>query len=172
MIKGINQAMVNRSIMKRGGMCNIIDNDTVERITIDVYELEDDDKNLYLYESQLLPIKDMVKKNRLCNMIETAGLHSSMSINGDLDNVGAISCINIMRVDGPPKHDSEFTWSIITCIDFSTTPPPFVNVFKIYVDGGESWFGGGDILTKRIKIIDSDTNLTDAKMAKITLVYN
>lgn len=172
MIKGINQAMVNRSIMKRGGMCNIIDNDTVERITIDVYELKDDDKKVYLYESQLSPIIDMVMKNRLCNIIETAGLDSDMSINGDLDNVGAISCINIMRVSGPPTHDSMFVWSIITCIDFSTTPPPFVNAFKIYFNGGESGFSSGSILTKPIKLIADDTDLTDAKMAKITLIYN
>ena len=172
MIKGINQSMVNRSIMKRGGICNIIDNDTVERIIIDIYELEDDDRNLYLYESQLSPIIDMVKKNRLCNMIETAGLNADMSIDGDLEVVGTISCINLMRVIGPPEHYSRFVWSIITCIDFSTAPPPFVNVFKIYFDGGESGFSSGSILTKPIKVIADDTDLTDAKMAKITLVYN
>ena len=169
MIKGINQAMVNRSITKKGGTCNIIDNDTVERITIDVYSLTEDTTYLYFYENQLSPIVDMMKKNRLCNMIETLGLDVSMNFEDDDGPLyGTISCINNIKQVGPDRYIHGFNWSIFSHIDASTTT--FTNVFNIQFDSDDGYTAS--ILTKPVKFIDGETDLTNAKMAKITLIYN
>lgn len=177
MIKGINQSMVNRYIMKRGEICNIIDNDSVdndnvETITIDIYDLTEDTTNLYLYESQLSPIIDMVKKNRLCNMIKTAGLNSSTDFADDLSVTGIISCINNIQGHGINNSLDSFYWSLFVYLgSTNSTDTTFTNAFNFYF-GSNNKYVKPSILTKPVKFIDEETDLTDAKMAKITLIYN
>ena len=174
MIRGVNQSMVNRYISRGVDNCKYIDNNTVSTVTIDCYALSTDTENLYLYENQLSPIVDMMKKNRLCNMIETLGLDVSMNFDdggNDGPLYGTISCINNIKQVGPDSYIHEFNWSIFAYIDTSTpTTTTFTNVFNIHFDKDDGYTAS--ILTKPVKFIDNTTNLTDAKIAKIKLIYN
>lgn len=155
-------------------MCSVIDNDTVERITIDVYALKDDTTNLYLYESQLSPIADMAKKDRLCNMIKTAGLDSAMNFDDELSTTGGINCINNIMQFGKDNSVDSFNWNLFIYLGGGDPPSTaFVNAFNISYSYTTGYIVDElSILTKPVKFIDGETDLTGAKMAKITLVYN
>lgn len=110
--------------------------------------------------------------------METIGINGSMSITGEDSNdmYGTIGCINTMQQQGKDDNIERFNWSIF--IHLWTYPPSagFIKAFDIQFEASEEDNEEDEytvnILTKPVKFIDDDTDLTDATMAQIKLIYN
>ena len=126
--------------------------------------------NLYLYLNQLMPLVDMMKKNKLCNMIETVGISTAMNVTGDSTHIATISCINNVHREGGDDAIIHFNWCVfIFSGSGDITDTTFTNAFNFFFDEGDY---EAYILGKPAKFIDNSTNLTDAKMATIRLIFN